>query len=194
MRVLPAFNVVSLLIVTKECVMVFVVQSLSCVWLCDTMNCSMPSFPWHAKLSPQVCSTSYPLSQWCHPTISFSVTSFFSCPQSFLASRSFPMSWLFTSGEQSIGVSTSASVLSMNTKGWFLLGLTDLISLLSKGLSRVFSNTIVRKHQFFSSQPFLYGLTLTFIHDYRKNHSFDYMDLFLAKWCLCFFIFCLGLS
>ena len=86
-----------------------------------------------------------------HPTISF----FPSCPQSFPASGSFPMSWLFTSGGQIIGASalTSASVLPMNIPGWFPLGLTDLISLLSKGLSTVFSSTTIEKHQFFSAQP-----------------------------------------
>ena len=89
---------------------------------------------------------------------------------------SFPMCWLFTLGGQSIGASTSASVLPMNIQDWFPLGLTGLIPLLSKGLSRVFSNTTVQKHQFFGAQP-LYGSTLTSIHDYWKNHSFDYMDL-----------------
>ena len=90
-----------------------------------------------------------------HLTISSSVVSFSSCLQSFPASGSFPMSWLFMSGGQSFGASTSASVLPMNIQGWFLLGLTGLISFLSKGLSRVFSSTTVRRHQFFSTQPFL---------------------------------------
>ena len=93
------------------------------------------------------------ISRWCHPTISSSVVPFSSCLQSFPASGSFPMSWLFTSGGQSIGA--SASVLPMNIQGWFPLGLTGLISLLSKGCSRVFSNTTVWKHQFFSSQSSL---------------------------------------
>ena len=83
--------------------------------------------------SPGVCSNSCPLNWWCHPTI-FSVSPFSFCPQSFPASRSFLMSWLFTSGDQSIGVSASASVFPMNIQGWFPLGLTDLISMLSKGL------------------------------------------------------------
>ena len=104
------------------------------------------------SLSPEVCSASCPLSRWCHPTISYSVTCFSSCPQSFPASGSFPMSWFFTSGGQNIGVSGSASVLPMNTQDWFPLGLTGLISLQSKGLSRVFSNTTVQKHQFFGTQ------------------------------------------
>ena len=106
------------------------------------------------------CSNSCPLSQWCHTTISSSVT-LFSCPQSFPASGSFSMSQVFASGDQSIGV--SASVLPMNIQGWFLLGLTGLISLQSKGLSRVFSNTTVQKHQFFGA--LLYSPTLTSIHD-----------------------------
>ena len=103
-------------------------------------------------LSPGVCSNSCPLSQWCHPTISSSVAPFSSCPQSFPESGSFPMSWLFESGSQIIGDSASASVLPMNIQDWFALGLTGLISLQSKRLSRVFSNTTVQKHQFFSTQ------------------------------------------
>ena len=85
-----------------------------------------------------------PLSRWCHPTISSSVTLFSSCLQSFPASRSFPMGRLISSGSQNIGA--SASVLPMNIQDWFLLGLTGLISLLSKGLSRVLSSTTVKKH------------------------------------------------
>ena len=111
----------------------------------------------HARLpcpspTPRVCSNSCPLSQWCHPTISPSVVPFSSCLQSFLASGSFQMSQFFTSGGQSIGVSASVSVLPMNIQDWFPLGWTGWISLLSKGLSRVFSNTTVEKHQFFSTQ------------------------------------------
>ena len=102
--------------------------------------------------TPGVYSNSCPSSRWCHPAISSSVVPFSSCPQSLPASGSFPMSQLFTSGGQSIGVSASASVLPMNTQGWSLLGWTGWISLLSKGLSRMFSNTIVQKHQFFSGQ------------------------------------------
>ena len=93
-----------------------------------------------------------PLSQWCHPIISSSVIPFSSCSQSFPASGSFPLSQLFTSGGQSIGVSASASVLPMNTQDRSPLGWTAWISLQSKGLSRVFSNTTVKKHQFFSTQ------------------------------------------
>ena len=93
-----------------------------------------------------------PLCRWCHPTISSSVIPFSSCPQSLPASRSFQMSQLFASGGQSIGVSASTSVLPMNTQDWFPLGWTSWISLQSKRLSRVFSNTTVQKHQFFSTQ------------------------------------------
>ena len=106
------------------------------------------------SLSPRVCSNSCPLSQWCHPTISSSVApfSFSSCPQSFSPSGSFPISWLFASGGQSIETSPSASVLPMNIQDWFPLGFTGWISLLPKGLSRAFSGTTVRMHQFFGAQ------------------------------------------
>ena len=103
------------------------------------------------RVHPNPCS----LSQWCHPTISSSGVPFSSCLQSFPASGSFLISWLFASGGQSIGASASVSVLPMNIQDWFPLGLTDWISLQFKGLSRVFSNTTVEKHQFFSTQPFL---------------------------------------
>ena len=101
--------------------------------------------------TPGACSNSCPWSRWCHPTISF-VTPFSYCLQSFPASESFPVSQFFTSGGQSIGISASASVLPMNTQDWSLLGWTGFISLQSKGLSRVFSNTTVQKHQFFGVQ------------------------------------------
>ena len=104
------------------------------------------------SLSPRVCSNLWPLSWWCHPTISSSVVPYSSCLQSFPASGSFPMSQLFTSGGQNIGATASASVLPMNIQDWFPLGWTGLISLQSKGLSRVFSNTTVQKHQFFGAQ------------------------------------------
>ena len=104
------------------------------------------------SLSPGACSNSFPICRWCHPTISSSVLPFSSHLQSFPASGSFPVSQSFTSGGQSIGVPASASVLPVNIQGWFPLGLTDLIFLLSKGLSRVFSNTTDQKHQFFSAQ------------------------------------------
>ena len=107
--------------------------------------------------SPVVCSNLCPLSRWCHPTISSSVVPFSSCLQSFPASGSFLMNGLFISGGQCIGVSASASVLPMNMQDWFPLGLTGLISLQSKGLSRVFSNTTVQKHQLFGAQFSLYS-------------------------------------
>ena len=102
--------------------------------------------------TPGVYSNSCPLSRWCHPTILSSVVPFSSCPQSFPASRAFQMSQLFVSSGQSIGVSASTSVLPMNTQDWSPLGWTGWLSLQSKGLSRVFSNTIVQKHQFFGAQ------------------------------------------
>ena len=107
--------------------------------------------------APIVYSNSCSLSRWCHSTISSSVTLFFSCLQYFPASESFPMSQFFTSGGQNIGVSASASVLPMNIQDWFLLGLTGLISLQSKGLSRVFSSTTIQKHQFFGAQLSLWS-------------------------------------
>ena len=105
--------------------------------------------------TPGAYSNSCPLSQWCHPAISSSVISFFSCLQSCLASGYFPVSQFFTSGGQNIRA--SASVLPMNIQDWFPLGLTGLISLQSKGLSRVFSNNIVQKHPFFDAQPSLWS-------------------------------------
>ena len=107
--------------------------------------------------TPGAYSNSCPLSWWWHPTISSSVVPFSFCLQSFPESGSFPVSQLFASGGQNIGVSASSSVLPMNIKGWFPIGLTCLISLLSKGLSRVFFNTTVQKHQFFSAQPSLWS-------------------------------------
>ena len=126
------------------------VQSLSCVWLCDPMDCSI-RLPCPSP-TPRACSNSCPLSQWCHPAISSSIIPFSSCLQSFPASGSFPTSQFFASGGQSIGASASASVLPMNIQDWFSLGLTGWISLQSKGLSRVFSNTTIQKHQFFDAQ------------------------------------------
>ena len=127
-------------------------------------------------LTPGVYSNSSLLSQWCHPTTSSSVVPFSPHLQSFPASGSFPRSQLFASGDQSIGVSASASDLEMNIQDWFPLGRTGWISLQSKGLSRVFSKNTV---QSISSLvlSFLYSPTLTSIHDYWKNHSFDSTDL-----------------
>ena len=122
--------------------------------------------------TPGVHPNSCPLSRWCHPAVSSSVVPFFSCLQSFLASGFFQMSQLFASGGQSIGVSTSISDHPMNIHDWSPWGWTGWISLQSKGLSRVFSNTTVPKHQFFGTQLF-YSPTLTSIHDHRKNHSLD---------------------
>ena len=137
-----------------------------------------PHGPQHAKPpcpspTPRVYPNSCLSSQWCHPTISSSVTPFSSLPQSFPASGSFPMSQLFTSGGQSIGVSASASVFPMNTQDWSLLGWIGWISLQSKGLSRESSPTPQFKSVNSSALSFLHSPTLTSIHDYWKNHSFD---------------------
>ena len=136
-----------------------------------------PHGPQHSKLpcpspTPGACSSSCPLSQWCHPTVSSSVVPVSSCLQSFPALGSFPRSQFFESDGQSIGVSVSISVLPMNTQDWSPLERTGWISLQSKGLLRVFSNTTVQKHWFFGAQ-LLFDPTLTSIHDYWKNHSFD---------------------
>ena len=117
------------------------------------------------------CSNSCPSRWWCHPTITSSAVPISSCLQSFPASGSFPMSQFFPSGGQRIGASASASVLPVNIQDWFPLGLTGWLSMQSKGLSRVF-NTTVQKNQFFGTQP--YDPTQLSIHDYWKNHSFDY--------------------
>ena len=107
--------------------------------------------------TPRVYSNSYPLNRWLHPTISSSIVPFSSCPQSFPASGSFPKSQFFASGGLSIGASASSSVLPMNIQDWFLLGWTGWFSLHFKGLLRVFSNTTVQKHQFFSAQLSLWS-------------------------------------
>ena len=148
--------------------------------MCKFSHSVVSNFLWphglqHARLpcpspTPGACSNSCPLSRWCHPIISFSVIPFSSCLQSFPASGPFPKSQLFTLGGQSIGA--SASVLPMNIQDWF----PGWISLQSKGLSRVFSNTTVQKHQFFYAQLSLYP-TLTTVHDYWKDHSLNYMYL-----------------
>ena len=131
------------------------VQSLSRVRLFAThgLQHARPPCP---SPTPGACSNSCPLSQWCHPTTSFSVFPFSSCLQSFPASGSFQMSQFFASGGQCIGVSASASVLPMNIQDWFPLGLTGLIFWQPKGHSRVFSSTTVQKHQLFGIQPFLW--------------------------------------
>ena len=117
--------------------------------LCDPMNCSMPGLPVHHQL-PEFTQTNV---HRVGDAISASVVPFSSCPQSLPASESFPMSQLFAWGDQSIGVSALASFLPKNTQGWSLSEWTGWISLQSKGLSRVFSNTTIQKHQFFSAQP-----------------------------------------
>ena len=135
----------------------------------------------HAKLpcplpSPRVCSNSCPLTRWCHPTILSSVSPFSSCPQSFPVSWSFPVGWLFISGGQSFGVITSASVLSMNVQGWFPLGLTGLISFCLRDSPE--PSPVPQFESINSSMlSLLYGPTLTSVHNYWKNHSFDYTDL-----------------
>ena len=126
--------------------------------------------------TPGVYSNPCPSSRWCHPTISSSVIPFSSCPQSFPASGSFPMSQLVTWGSQSTGVTDSASVLPMNTQDWSPLGWNGWISLQSKGLSRVFSKAIVQNINFLALS-FLHIPTLTSIHDHWKNHSLDQTDL-----------------
>ena len=128
------------------------------------------------SLCPRVCSDSCPLSRRSQPTISSSVSPFSSCPQSFPTSRSFPMSWLLASGGQIIGASASASVLPTNIQGWFPLWLTGLISFLSKGLSRVFSNTTVES---ISSLvlSLLYGPTFTSVHDYWIKQCLNYLTI-----------------
>ena len=129
-----------------------------CQFSCSVVSDSLrPHESQHTRLpcpsqTPGVYWNSCPSSRWCHPAISSSVDPFSSCPLSLPASGSFPMSQLFTWGGQSIGVSASASVLPVNTQDWFPSGWTGWISLQSNGLSRVFSNTTVQKHQFFGAQ------------------------------------------
>ena len=123
----------------------------SCHTFCNPMNCSMPGLP--VPPTTRLHPNPRPLCRWGHPTISSSVVPFSSCPQSFPASESFPMSQLFTWGGQSTGVSALISFLPKKSQGWSLSEWSDWISLQSKGLSRVFSNTTVQKHQFFGTQP-----------------------------------------
>ena len=149
-------------------------QLFSCSVMSDSL---LPHEPQHGRPpcpspTPRVYPNPWPLSRWCHPAISSSVIPCSSCPQSFPASGSFPMSQLFTSGGQSIGVSASASVLPTKTQDWSPLGWTGWIFLQSKGLSRVFSNTTVKSINS-SAFSFLYSPTLTSIHDYWKNQSLN---------------------
>ena len=148
---------------------------INCCYLV-TSHFWLSSTPWTAAhqaplsfTNIPVGSNSCPLSQWCHTTISSSVAPFSSCHQSFPASESFLMSWLITLGGQTIGASASSLILAMNIQGWFPLGLTGLISLPSKGLSRVFSSTVNSL-----VLSLCYGPTLISVHGYWKNHNFDY--------------------
>ena len=141
--------------------------------LCDPMDYSTPGF----CVLHHVLELAQTHVHWVGDAIqiiSSSVILFSSCLQSFPASESFLLSWLYSAGGQSIGASSSA--LPMNIQDWFRLGFTGLISLQSKGVSSNFSSTIVQKHQFFGAQPSL-SSTLTSIHDYWKTHGYDYMDL-----------------
>ena len=154
----------------------FISVAQSCLALCDPMDCCSPGFSVHPSPTPRAYSNSCPLNRWFHPTTSSLLLLFSSCLQSFPASGSFPVSQFYASGDKNIGVSASASVLPMNIQDWSPLGWTSWISLQSKGLSRVFSNTTVQKHQFFSTQLSLWSDS--HIHtDYWKNHDFDYTDL-----------------
>ena len=150
-------------------VFVVAIQSLSHVWLFETLWTVARQTPLFSTI-PRVCSNS--LIWWCYQTISSTVAPFSFCLQSFPASGFFPVSRLFTSGGQSIGVSTSTSVLPMNIQGWFLLGLTGMFSLHSKGLSKVFSNTTFKSIDS-SVLSILHSPTLKSIHDHWKNHSLD---------------------
>ena len=134
--------------------------------------------------SPRVHSNSRPSSWWCHPAISSSVVPFSSCPQSLPASESFPVSQLFTWDGQSTGVSALASVLPKNAEDWSPLGWTGWISLQSKGLSKVFSNTQFKSINS-SVLSFLHSPTLTSIRDHRKNHSLNYPDISPLAKILC---------
>ena len=153
---------------------VLVVLMLSHVQLFVILWMQYARYPCRS-VSPRFCWNPCPLSWWCYPTISSSVA-LFSCSQSFPTQRSFPLSQHFPSGGQCTGASASAAVLPMNIQGWFPIGLTALISLQSKGLSRVLPTTTIQKEQFFSTQPSLWS-NCHICTDYWKNHSFDYMDI-----------------
>ena len=146
-----------------------------CLTLCNPMDCSTPGFPVLHHL-PELAQIYVHWVDDINPIISFSVIPFSSCLQSFPASGSFPMSQFFASGGQSIEASATALILAMNIQGWFHLGLTGLISSQSRGLSRVFSKTTVKNHQFFGAQPFL--RSNSHIHTWLlKNNSFDQIHL-----------------
>ena len=158
---------------SSPCERLFSPVAQSCPTLCDPMDCSTPGPPCPSS-TPWIYSNSCPSSWWCHATISSSAIPFSSSLQSFPASGSSPMSQFFALGGQSIGTSASASVLPITIQDWFPLGLTGLISLQSKGLSRVFSSTTIWKYQFFGTQPSLWSLTS--VHDYWENYGFDYPE------------------
>ena len=139
---------------------------------CESQHAGPPCPSPTSGVYPNSCPSSW----WCHPAISSSVVPSSSCPQSLPSSGSFPMTQLSAWGGQSTGVSASASALPMNTQDWSPLGWTDWISLQSKGLSRVLSNTTVQKHQRKMKLIFLHSPTLTSIHDHWKNHSLDQTD------------------
>ena len=165
------------------------IQSLSHVRLCDPMNCSTPGLPVHHQLPELAQTRVHRVSDAIQP--SQPVIPFSSCPQSLPASGSFPVSQFFASGGQRIGASASSSVLLMNIQGWFLLGLTGLISLLSKGLSRVFPCTTIQKHQFFG---FCLGYEISFLEAVILKLGFDELQnnsLFLwftDHFCICHFL------
>ena len=169
---------------------IFCLVSKSCPTLCNAVDCSMPG---SQSSITGVCSNSCPMSQWCYLTISSSAAPFSFCLQSFPASGSFPMCWLFTSYGRIIGASASASILPMNTHCWFPLGLTGLTSLIPRDSQE--SSPASQFESISSLAPsLLYGPTLTSVHDYWKNHSFDYMDLCKQTYVSAFLTCCLGLS
>ena len=148
MAISTTMNIFSMYLFAETCLVQFSHSVMSnSLWLHELQHIRPPCPSPTPRVHPNPC----PLSRWCHPTISSSVIAFSYCPQSFPASGSFTMSQLFTSGDQSIGVLASTSVLPMNTKDWSPSGWTGWISLQSKGLSRVF-NTTVQKHKFFKAQ------------------------------------------
>ena len=162
--------------ILRHCVIALITQFSLVAHSCQTLR---PHGLQHARPpcpspTPRTYSNSRPLCQWCHPTISSSVVPFSSCPQSFAASGSFEMSQFLASGGQSVGVSASASVLPVNIQEWFPLGWTGWISLQSKGLSRVFSNTTVQKHQFFCAQ--LSSLSNSHIHTWLLEKPKLWLD------------------
>ena len=157
-------------------------------WPHGLQHTSLP----HPSQSPGDCPSSCPLHPWYHPTISTSIIPFSFWLQSFPASLSFSVCQLFTIGSQSTGDSASSSVLLTNIQGWFPLRLTGLISVVSKGISRVFSSTTIGKHQFFSALPSLWSISHNRAWLLKRPGPWLYRPL-SAKWCLCFLTHCLGL-